>query len=137
MSFSVPLAHKHFFPLPGEPDCVFVFTDAAREAGSGYGGGFSSISVLDGSNDVHHLMPFLSEVWDLHVCERKLQQDDVSIAAGEAYGAIVLMDTMCDSLRGLSHVVVFSDSTATVQLVNSSNNSSPQMDYSFRWLVER
>ena len=133
--FSVPLAHKRSFPLPGTPGCAFIFTDAAREAGSGYGG-FSIISVLDESNNVHQLMPFLSEVWDPRVCER-LQRDEVSMAAGEAFGAIAMMDAMCDSLSGLSHLVIFSDSTATVQLINSNNSSSPQMDYIFRWFVER
>lgn len=135
IGFSVPLAHKRSFPLPGEPGCAFIFTDAAREAGSGYGG-FSIISVLDDSHNIHHLMPFLSEVWDPDVCER-LQRDDISMAAGEAFGAIALMDAMCDSLPDLSHMVIFSDSMATVQLINSNNSSSPQMDFIFRWFVER
>lgn len=43
-----------------------------------------------------------------------LQQDEISMAAGEAFGAIALMDSLCEYLPDLTHLVVFSDSSVTV-----------------------
>ena len=132
---SVPLAHKRSFPFPGEPGCAFIFSDAAREDGTGYGG-FTIISISDQSFQKQSTMLFMSELWD-PILRHKLQHDEVSMAAGEAFGAIVLMDSLCEYLPDLTHVVVFSDSSATVRLLNSSNSSSPQMDFLMRWFIRR
>lgn len=133
--FSVPLVHKRCFPLPGEQGCAFLFTDAAREDGTGFGG-FTFVSSLAEDGSRRTTMLYMSELWDHNVC-KMLQQDELSMAAGEAFGAIAQMDSLCDALPGLSHIVVFSDSSASVQLLNSDNSASPQMDYLMRWFVKR
>lgn len=61
----------------------------------------------------------------------------MSVAAGEALGAIALMDALSEILLGLTHLVVFSDSSASVQLINSGYSGSPQMDNIMRWFVQR
>lgn len=132
---SIPLAYKRHFPLPGEPGCACIFSDAARENNTGYGG-FSFVSFMQLDGSIKPVMFFMTELWD-HLVLSGLQQNTMSMAAGEAFGVIALMDALCEALSRLTHLVIFSDSTATVQLINSGNSPSPQMDFILQWFTRR
>ena len=81
-------------------------------------------------------MLFLAEKWSDRIRAR-LQDDQLSMPAGEAIGVVILVDAMARALSGLSHLVVLSDSRATVAAVNTGNSPSPQMDFLVRWLASR
>ena len=129
---SVPLAPRQSFPDVGAEGCAFVFTDAAREAGTGHGG--FSIVQRDGAPKTEFL--FSEQRWPADVL-LALQENELSMAAGEGYGAVVLADAVLTELVTATHMVVFTDSSATEAAINSGNSPSPQMNYLVRWLVER
>ena len=66
-----------------------------------------------------------------------LQENEMSMAAGEGYGAVVMADAVLTELETATHMVVFTDSSATEAAINSGNSPSPQMNFLVRWLVER
>lgn len=133
--FSIPLAYKRCFPLPGEPGCACMFSDAARENNTGYGG-FSFISFIQPDGSIKPIMIFMTELWGPHIL-MKLQQNEISMAAGEAFGVIAFMHALCDMLSGSTDLIMFSYSSATVQMLNSGNSSSPQMDFILQWFTRR
>ena len=49
----------------------------------------------------------------------------------------MLADAVLTELVTATHMVVFTDSSATEAATNSGNSPSPQMNYLVRWLVER
>ena len=129
---SVPLAPRRSFPDVGEDGCAFLFTDAAREAGTGHGG--FSIVQRDGAPKAEFL--FAEQRWPPDVLVA-LQENEMSMAAGEGYGAVVMADAVLTELETATHMVVFTDSSATEAAINSGNSPSPQMNFLVRWLVER
>ena len=134
--FSVPLAPRKEFPEPGEEGCAFLFSDAAREAGTGYGG-FSFVAEAAGEKGPKvPMMLFMAELWEEHI-RRHLQANRLSMPAGEAIGVIVLIDSLARYLEGLSHLVVYTDSDAAAAALNTGNSPSPQMDFLVRWLADR
>lgn len=86
---SVPLAYRHSFPLAGEPGCACLFSDAAREYGTGFGD-FSILSVMHHDKTIHKFMLYMSELWTSLVLQ-KLQSDDLSVAAVQALLVIALI----------------------------------------------
>ena len=128
----MPLAPRRSFPDVGEDGCAFLFTDAAREAGTGHGG--FSIVQRDGAPKAEFL--FAEQRWPPDVLVA-LQENEMSMAAGEGYGAVVMADAVLTELETATHMVVFTDSSATEAAINSGNSPSPQMNFLVRWLVER
>lgn len=128
---SVPLAPRKVFPALSERGSVFAFTDAAREDGTGYGG-FTVVRRQSGRTE----FLYLAEQWREEPL-RKLQADDMSMPAGEAYGAVMLIDAILSHLEGASHMTCFTDSDATAKALTSSNSGAPQLNLLMRWLVER
>lgn len=129
---SVPLAPRKYFPAIGEPGCVFVFTDAAREVGTGFGGFTFFRRRAEG--DVASL--YMHELWAEEV-RLDLQRDRISMPAGEAYGAVVLLDGVLSALADVSHAVCFTDSAATARGLTVGGSGTPQLNVALQWLFRR
>lgn len=124
--FSVPLAPRLTFPEPGQPGCAFLPSDAAREAGTGYGG-FSFIEREEGEGrGPDPTMLFMAELWDEHT-QLDLQSNKLSMPAGEAIGLIVAIDALARELGGLTHMVAFTDSDPVAAALNTANSPSPKI----------
>ncbi|KAL3909143.1 MAG: hypothetical protein SGPRY_009532, partial [Prymnesium sp.] len=125
---SVPLAPRSIFPSPAVRGCLYVFTDAPRES-TGYGG---FTTVRWGTHERRFV--YLAEEWD-EATLRKLQADEISMPAGEAYGAVMLIDAAIRLLSKVSHVICFTDSDATAKALATANSGAPQLNYLVRcWL---
>lgn len=59
------------------------------------------------------------------------------MTSGEAFRVIALTGAFSEVLLWLTHLVIFSDSSASGQLINSGNSGSPQMNYLMSWFVQR
>ena len=127
---SVPLAPKLRFPALEEEGVAFMFTDAARGQGTGHG---AFTLVRAGSWLV---FIYIDPRWPEEVL-LALQENEVSMPAGEGIGAVVGADALAEMLPGLRFLYVFTDSTAVVAATQSSNSSSPQMNAVVRWLFDR
>ena len=57
--------------------------------------------------------------------------------AGEGLGAVIFADQLASVLEGLTHLVLFSDSSAVVAALNSNSSPSPQLNMLVQWLFER
>jgi hypothetical protein len=79
---------------------------------------------------------YLEQRWPPEIL-RALQANELSMPAGEAYGAMVAAEALLTELEDATHLVVYTDSEATEAAINSGNSPSPQMDTLVRWLVER
>lgn len=101
----MPLAPRREFPEAGAEGCAFFFTDAAREDGSGFGG--SAVYKEPGGAVPRFL--YMAERWSDEVL-RLLQNDVLSMPAGECFGAVMLADAVARRLMGLSHLLRFTDS---------------------------
>ena len=128
---STPLAPKLSFPALGEPGTAFMFTDAARELGTGHGA-FTFVHAADGSLRFLYIDPR----WPDQILS-DLRSNRCSMPAGEGIGAVVFADLLGRELPGLSHLVIFSDSTAVVAAINSGSSSSPQLNFIVRWMFDR
>ena len=127
---SVPLAPQLTFPALGEQGVGFMFTDAAREEGTGHGA-FTMIKAAD-----RLVFVCIDPRWPQDVLHA-LQTNVLSMPAGEGIGAVVFADVMARVLPGLTHLYIFTDSTAVVAAINSNNSESPQMNMIVRWLFDR
>jgi len=127
---SAPLAPKRHYPDLGEPGVAFLFSDAAREAGTGYGG-FSMIERREVTE-----MLYLCPAWEPDAL-LALQQNLLSMPAGEGLGVVALADAIARELPGLTHLVVFTDSSPVASALNSDNSASPQLNVIIKWLIER
>ena len=127
---SVPLAPRQHFPAVSDEGCAFCFTDAAREAGTGHGG----FTAVRRGQAVEFL--YLEQRWPADVLVA-LQENEMSMVAGEAYGAVVLADAVLADLQSATHMVIFTDSSATEVAINTGNSPSPQLNFLIRWLVQR
>lgn len=133
--FSVPLAPRRTFPEPGEPGCAFLFSDAARETGTGYGGFSFVVKCDEEGRGRKPTMLYMAELWDQHT-RHDLQTNRLSMPAGETIGVIVLIDALARQLEGLTHLVAFTDSSSAAAALNTANSPSPQIDYLVRWLAD-
>jgi hypothetical protein len=130
---TVPLCPRAHFPDFDEPGCAFLFTDAAREAGTGHGA-FSVVQWTESSASGELL--FVEHRWSSSTLAA-LQANTLSMPAGEGFGAVVAADALLTALGGVTHLVVFTDSAATEAAINSANSPSPQMNVLVQWLMER
>jgi len=128
--WSAPLAPKLIFPGLDEPGVAFAFTDAAREDGTGFGG-FSLVTV-GGELSLLYINPRWSDS-DI----RALQENELSMPAGEGIGAVVLIDALAAALEGLAYIVIFTDSSPVAEALNSNNSASPQLNTIVRWVFDQ
>ena len=115
-------------PISGD-GCAFIFTDAAREAGTGYGG----FTIVQEAGCQSPLFLYMAERWD-DVALRQLQQNVLSMPAGECFGAVVMADAVARRLAGLTHLWCFTDSVASKAALTSECSSAPQLDSLVTWL---
>lgn len=127
---SIPLAPRLEFPELGSPGVAFMFTDAAREDGTGHGG----FTLIRAAGQLIFIC--VDPRWPSDVIAA-LQQNRLSMPAGEGIGAVVLADVLAELLPGLSHLIIFTDSTPVVAAMQSGNSDSPQLNFIARWLFQR
>ena len=127
---STPLAPRLEFPSLDTEGVAFMFTDAARDYGTGHGA-FTMV-VSEGQL----LMLDMDPRWpdDLLLA---LRENDLSMPAGEALGAVAFADALAECLPGLTHLVMYGDSTPVQYGLQSGNSDSTQLNYILRWLLER
>ena len=127
---TAPLAPRLRFPELGEASVAFLFTDAAREGGTGFGGW----TVLrSGSNAELH---YCEQRWDASTLSR-LQRDEFSMPAGECYGAVYMAAALLDKLPRVTHMVCFTDSDATAKAFSAAASGAPQLNVMIQWLIKR
>ena len=127
---TVPLAPKLVFPDLNAPGAAFMFTDAAREQGTGHG----AFTLVRAEGELRFI--YLDTRWHADV-QRALVEDRLSMPAGEGIGAVVFADAIAAALPGLRYLIIFTDSTAVVAALQSGNSPSPQLNFIVRWLFER
>ena len=66
----------------------------------------------------------------------QLQDNVLSMPAGEGIGVVVLADAVLRELGGVTHLIAFSDSSPVVAMLNSDNSGSPQLNFLMKWLIE-
>ena len=136
---SVPLAPRLVFPAVGEDGCAYMFTDAAREAGTGFGA-HSIIRWVDHEARWIDALPpvffTMSVVWEVPI-QRALQADVISMPAGECYGAVVFADALLRRLGDVTHLVVYTDSDATARGLTTGSSGAPQLNLLLSWLMEQ
>lgn len=118
----VPLAPRKDFPEPGERGCAIVFTDAAREEGTGFGG-FTFISEQTDGGAPAQTMVFMAEAWGERIRDH-LVSNELSMPAGEAIGAVALIDAVAHVLRGLTNLVVYTGLCGQAAPVASAEGTS-------------
>jgi hypothetical protein len=109
---------------------VYLFTDAAREEGTGYGA-HSMVVVGDRT-----FFLFREQRWQREMLQR-LQGNTFSMPAGECFGAVTFADTLVRALGGVSHLIVFTDSDATAKAFTAAGSGAPQLNYMVEWLLRR
>lgn len=129
---SVPLAPQLRFPACEAPGCIFAFTDAARESGTGYGG---FTVVRRGSEQVGELL-FMAQEWPEDTL-LALQSNALSMPAGEMFGAVVLLDAVISRLGRVTHAICFTDSVATASGLTTAASHAPQLNTMLSWLFNR
>ena len=107
-----------------------MFTDAAREAATGHGG-FTLVSTSGGL-----VFIYTDPRWPPDVLEA-LRCNELSMPAGEGIGAVVFADAIAAALPGLSHLIIFTDSSPVVAALQSGNSDSPQLNAIVLWLCQR
>ena len=127
---TVPLAPRAHFPRVGEPGVAYLFTDAAREGGTGYGA--HSVVVANG----RPFFIFHERRWRPDALAA-LQADRLSMPAGECHGAVVFADALVRALGGVTHLVCFTDSDATAKGFTTAASGSPQLNVQLLWLLRR
>jgi hypothetical protein len=127
---AAPLAPRLVFPRPCEAGCAFLFTDAAREDGTGFGG-HTEVTV-DGAP----IFLWCERRWE-HDVLQALQANSVSMPAGECVGAVAFADALLTALGGVTHLIVFTDSDATAKAFTTGDSGAPQLDCAMRWLISR
>ena len=66
-----------------------------------------------------------------------LQQDRISMPAGEMFTMVVALVAFADVLPGLKHAVCFTDSMATKAVIASGASPAPQLNALAMWLFDR
>ncbi|KAL3920846.1 MAG: hypothetical protein SGPRY_005109, partial [Prymnesium sp.] len=106
----------------GESGCAFVLTDAAREAGTGFGG----FSVVRCEGESHARFYYVEQLWGQETLGR-LQATAWSMPAGEMFDAVMILMAIVAVLPAVSHVIRFTDSRATARAVTSNGSGAPQL----------
>lgn len=128
---STPLAPRLTFPELGERGAAFMFTDAAREDGTGVGA-FTFIQTEEGQI----VFPYINPRWPEAII-RMLQANTLSMPAGEGLGAVIFADALIEALPGVTHLTIFTDSSAVQAAIQSAGSGSPQLNFIVSWLFER
>ena len=131
---TVPLAPRRRFPSIEEAGVAFFFTDAAREKGTGFGA-FSFVRVASDGHERRYF-PYVSRRWPEDIL-KALQSDEISMAAGELFGNVAMAVALARALPGVSHIVCFTDSSASVGAINSGNSPSLQLNALVQWLFQQ
>ena len=126
----MPLAPRLVFPRIGAPKCALVCTDAAREDGTGIGG-YAPVS-----RDGERIFYFIEARWPIDIIEA-LQQDRISMLAGEMFTMVAALVAFAEVLPGLRHAVCFTDSMATKAVLTSGASPAPQLNALALWLFGR
>lgn len=130
---SVPLAPRIHFPEPGGGrSAAYVFTDAAREDGTGFGG--FSLSRREGETEPE--LSYMARPWGQETL-RRLQQNEISMPAGEMIGAVAIIDAILRRFSEVTHVVCFTDSKATAAGLTTGSSGAMQLNRLLIWLFER
>ena len=131
---SAPLAPRTTFPAIDEEGCGFLFTDAARGRGTGHG----AFSIVRSTHDSSVAGRFLhlEHQWEPHV-QQALVANHFSMPAGECFGAVIFADALAQTLPGLSHMIVFTDSVATARAFTTGSSGALQLNYLVKWLQQR
>ena len=79
---------------------------------------------------------FIEERWPSDVI-LALQQDRISMPAGEMFTMVVALVAFATVLPGLKHAVCFTDSMATKAVLNSGASPAPQLNELAMWLFGR
>lgn len=127
---STPLAPRTTFPRPGDAGCAYQFTDAAREAGTGFSG--HATVTIDGDP----VFLWYEERWAPEVLTA-LQRNDMSMPAGECVAAVVFADALLSALHGATHLLVLTDSDATAKAFTTGGSGAPQLNCAIMWLIAR
>ena len=127
---SLPLAAKLAFPDAAESGCVVAFQDAARGAGTGFGG-FVPVVSADGARK---LLLVCEAAWPVDL-QQKLMANELSMAAGELF-AYVALATAAYARLGASHVIGFTDNDPTQAAINHCCSGSPQMQALLLWFYQ-
>ena len=109
-----------------------MFTDAAREDGVGYGG---HTSIRRDSDDKPAWLA-MGQVWPRDILDM-LQSNEISMPAGETFGAVVVIDAVLFCLPNVSHVTLLTDCSATAISLNSGGSGSEQMNSLIKWMFNR
>lgn len=99
------MAPRNTFPEIGERGCAFFFTDAVRED-------FGGFTIVLEAGAERALFLYMAETWERATLDL-LQEDVLSMPAGECYGAVMLADAVIRRLDGVTHIWCFTDSVAT------------------------
>lgn len=126
---STPLAPRQQFPNIGNPGCVVIGTDAAREQGTGFGG-FAPVRTAAGIS-----FEFIEARWPQALLSA-LQNNTWSMPAGELFGVVCTMVAIHQRYPETSHIIVFTDSDAARAAVNSAASPSPQLNILIRWACD-
>lgn len=127
---STPLAPAKHFPALGGAHTAFIFTDAAREDGTGFGG-FTWWQRGAASE-----FWYMAEQWDAAMLS-DLQQNRVSMPAGEALGAVVLLDAVLERAVEVRYMFCFTDSDATAKAITAAGSGAPQLNWLMQWLMRK
>ena len=79
---------------------------------------------------------FIEERWPSDII-LALQQDRISMPAGEMFTMVVALVAFASVLPGLRHAVCFTDSMATKSVLTSGASPAPQLNELAMWLFSR
>ena len=125
---SAPLAPRLHFPRPPTPGVVTLFSDAAREQGTGYGG-FTIVAR-------HRTQAlWLAERWSGPTLAL-LRANIISMAAGELMGIAILVKALLAELPETTHMLIFTDSKSSAEAINTNGSTSLQMNVIIDYMLE-
>ena len=125
---TAPLAPRLHFPKPPTPGVVALFSDAAREEGTGYGG-FTVIT----RHRTEAL--WLAEQWSGPTLAL-LRANIVSMAAGELMGIAILVRALLVELPDTTHMLIFTDSKSSAEAINTNGSTSLQMNVIIDYMLD-
>lgn len=126
---SVPLAPRLIFPGVSDVGTVVTFQDAARGAGTGYGGFAPLVNRHSGSRR----LLTMTQVWPEDL-RRLLFDNAISMPAGELFALAALAISVTFKVGGVSHVIAFTDSAPAASAINYGASGSPQLQLILQWL---
>ena len=132
MGLEVPLAPQLTFPGVGEQGVGVIFSDAARELGTGLG----AFAPMRDSPSSPAEFVYAEERWS-PAQQRAFDEGVVSMPFGELYGMVVFAVALLDAYPGMHSVIFFTDCDAAKAATNTGSSPSPQMNWLLAWLFKR